>query len=101
VVGEAKFAKLQDEDELDKTLALLEDRGLLGRDPSGQPIRLAPHCAWSGLEQPGRQYATHHLRSLGNALQFLPTVDLGNVDCLEDLTGAIELYNTLIGLGRY
>jgi tetratricopeptide (TPR) repeat protein len=54
---------------------------------------------WSGLDDEARQetYQTLHAH-----FESLPMIeDWEQVERLEDLTPAIELFNTLIGLGRY
>ena len=55
--------------------------------------------AWNGLDPAAQQgvYAGLH-----DYFESLPKIDdWQQVESLEDLTPAIELYNTLIGLGRY
>ncbi|MCP4514519.1 MAG: hypothetical protein GY824_04725, partial [Delftia sp.] len=53
---------------------------------------------WSALDEAARQdvYGALHAH-----FEAVPAVELDEVNSLEDLTPAIELYNTLIGLGRY
>jgi tetratricopeptide (TPR) repeat protein len=88
------------ERELDGLLSELEDRGLLGWDRRANRYDLHPlvrGVVWSGLDESTRRSTYSvletHFKSLSLASQ--------GVNCLEDLAGAIELYNTLIGLGRY
>jgi tetratricopeptide (TPR) repeat protein len=101
LVGEAEWVKFADEAALDKTLADLEDRGLLGWDRRANRYDLHPivrGVVWSGLDD-GAKRNTYGV--LETHFRSLPAVDRENVNRLEDLTSAIELYNTLLGLGRY
>ncbi|MGO9271016.1 MAG: DUF4062 domain-containing protein [Terriglobia bacterium] len=86
---------------LDFALTELEDRGLLGWDRRANRYDLHPivrSVVWSGLDD-GTRRSTYGV--LETHFKSLPPVDQESVDSLEDLTGAIELYNALIGLGRY
>ena len=100
LVGESKACA--SEPELDAVLNELEDRGLVGWDKRANRYDLHPivrGVVWSGLgdESRGRVYS-----SLQVHFESLPEMDRWQkVDSLEDLTPAIELYNTLIGLRRY
>jgi len=91
-----------DERELDATLTDLEDRGLVGWDKRANRYDLHPivrGVVWGGLGQDTRRgiYTGLHAH-----FEVLPMIaDWRRVNSLEDLTPAIELYNTLIGLGRY
>ena len=100
VVGEATFAKLQDEAELNETLALLQDRDLTGWDRRANRYDLHPMvrgAVWSSLDD---STATHSLRSLGNTLHsYLPST--WTTSTAGKTSQASKLYNTLIGLGRY
>ncbi len=90
-----------DERELDAVLSDLEDRGLLGWDRRANRYDLHPivrGVLWSGLGDAARRRV---YTSLHAHFEALPAVDEGKVNSLDDLTPAIELYNTLIGLGRY
>ena len=88
--------------ELDAALTELEDRGLLGWDRRANRYDMHPivrGVAWNGLDPVAQQgvYAGLH-----DHFESLPKIDSWQqVESLEDLTPAIELYNTLIGLGRY
>lgn len=90
------------ENELDAALMELEDRGLLGWDKRGNRYDLHPivrGVVWAGLNNDMRRdvYTTLHAH-----FQAMPKIeDFEQVESLEDLTPAIELYNTLIGLRRY
>jgi tetratricopeptide (TPR) repeat protein len=91
-----------DENALDTALTELEDRGLLGWDRRANRYDMHPivrGVTWSGLDDEAR----HHIcQKLHAHFESLPMIeDWHQVDSLEDLTPAIELYNTLIGLARY
>lgn len=100
LIGEGKVCA--DERELDKVLTELEDRGLVGWDKRANRYDLHPlvrGVVWSGLNEDARRgvYTSLHAH-----FEAVPKVDdYHKVNSLEDLTSAIELYNTLIGLGRY
>jgi hypothetical protein len=89
------------EQALDSALAELEDRGLLGWDRRANRYDLHPivrGVTWGGLNEQARRdlYGALH-----DHFEALPTVDFDDINSLDDLTPAIELYNTLIGLARY
>jgi tetratricopeptide (TPR) repeat protein len=100
LIGEGK--PCADERELDKVLTELEDRGLVGWDKRANRYDLHPlvrGVVWSGLGDDTRRgvYTSLHAH-----FEAVPKIDdYLKVTSLEDLTPAIELYNTLIGLGRY
>jgi tetratricopeptide (TPR) repeat protein len=100
LIGEGKACG--DEHELDKVLTELEDRGLVGWDKRANRYDLHPivrGVVWSGL---GDDTQRGVYTSLHAHFEALPKIDnFLKVDSLEDLTPAIELYNTLIGLERY
>ncbi|HJQ34149.1 MAG TPA: DUF4062 domain-containing protein [Pyrinomonadaceae bacterium] len=91
-----------DERELDGVLTELEDRGLVGWDKRANRYDLHPlvrGVVWSGLSDDARRGI---YTSLHTHFEVVPKIDdFLKVNNLEDLTPAIELYNTLIGLGRY
>jgi tetratricopeptide (TPR) repeat protein len=95
--------KLFDEEtDLVAALTELEDRGLLGWDKRANRYDLHPivrGVVWGNLGEGARKgvyLSLHaHFESLPMADDYL------KINNLEDLTPAIELYNTLIGLGRY
>ena len=97
--GTKPFATLV---ELDATLGVLEDRGLLGWDRRANRYDLHPivrGVTWSGLGEDARVDVYDALRV---HFEAMPTIDdWEKVESLDDLTPAIELYNTLIGLSRY
>jgi tetratricopeptide (TPR) repeat protein len=89
--------------ELIDALADLEDRGLLGWDNRPGVNRYDLHpivrgVTWSGVPHDAQQaiYGTLQVH-----FQAMPMVDEEDVNSLEDLTPAIELYDKLIGLERY
>jgi tetratricopeptide (TPR) repeat protein len=99
LIGEGKACA--DERELDKVLTDLEDRGLIGWDKRANRYDLHPivrGVVWSGLGDDTRRGV---YTSLHTHFEALPKITEDKVSSLEDLTPAIELYNTLIGLERY
>ncbi|MET0646665.1 MAG: DUF4062 domain-containing protein [Pyrinomonadaceae bacterium] len=100
LIGEGKACA--DERELDGVLTELEDRGLVGWDKRANRYDLHPlvrGVVWSGLSDDARRGV---YTSLHEHFEAVPMVDDEHkVYSLEDLTPAIELYNTLIGLERY
>ena len=86
---------------LDATLADLEDRGLLGWDRRANRYDLHPivrGVVLSGLTESSRTdiYTTLHAH-----FEPIDTPAWQQVESLDDLTPAIELFNTLIELERY
>jgi tetratricopeptide (TPR) repeat protein len=100
LVGENK--PCASESELDPILNELEDRGLVGWDKRANRYDLHPivrGVVWSRLATK-TQHAVYS--SLHTHFAELPMIgDWRRVTGLEDLTPAIELYNSLIGMGRY
>ncbi|MEN3335244.1 MAG: hypothetical protein V7641_4609 [Blastocatellia bacterium] len=100
LIGENKV--FSNENELDAALMELEDRGLLGWDKRANRYDLHPivrGVVWAGLSKDMRRdvFTTLHAH-----FEAMPKIEnYLQVESLEDLTPAIELYNTLIGLGRY
>jgi tetratricopeptide (TPR) repeat protein len=100
LIGEGK--PFNDAQELDGALTELEDRGLVGWDKRANRYDLHPivrGVVWGGLGDVARQgvYTSLHAH-----FEAVPLIDnYLEVTSLEDLTPAIELYNTLIGLERY
>jgi tetratricopeptide (TPR) repeat protein len=92
----------RNERELDKVLTELEDRGLVGWDKRANRYDLHPlvrGVVWSGLNEDTRRGV---YTSLYVHFESLPMIDdWHKVNSIEDLTPAIELYGTLVGLGRY
>ncbi|MDT5121051.1 MAG: hypothetical protein QOC96_533 [Acidobacteriota bacterium] len=90
------------ETELVTALTELEDRGLVGWDKRANRYDLHPivrGVVWSGLGDDARRGVYTSLHAHFEAVPMID--DWHEVKSLEDLTPAIELYNTLIGLGRY
>jgi len=91
----------KNENELDAALSELENRGLVGWDKRANRYDLHPivrGVVWNGLANDTRNGV---FTSLHTHFDSVPKKDYDEVNNLEDLTPAIELYNTLIGLGRY
>jgi tetratricopeptide (TPR) repeat protein len=90
------------EQSLDATLTELEDRDLLGWDRAANRYDLHPvvrGVAWEQVGEPSRQRI---YTSLQTHFEALPQPGRWEeVKSLEDVTALIELYNTLLGLGRY
>ena len=87
----------------DAALTELEDRGLLGWDKTANRYDLHPivrGVVWGGLGDETKQGVYEVLHSHFEAIPDKHD-HYTQVESLEDLTPAIELYNTLIGLGRY
>jgi tetratricopeptide (TPR) repeat protein len=100
LIGEGK--PCADEQRLDEVLTELEDRGLLGWDRRANRYDLHPivrGVVWGSLSDDAQRGL---YTSLQEHFEALPMIDdYLQVNSLEDLTVAIELYNTLIGLKRY
>jgi hypothetical protein len=100
LVGEGKVCA--NEHELDEVLSELEDRELVGWDKRANRYDLHPlvrGVVWSGL---GEDTQRGVYTSLHAHFEALPMIDnYLEVNSLDDLTPPIELYNSLIGLGRY
>ncbi len=100
LIGDEK--PYDNEHELDEVLTELEDRGLVGWDKRANRYDLHPivrGVVWSSLGDDTRRgvYTSLHAH-----FEALPKIDNWyEVNSLEDLTSTIELYNALIGLGRY
>jgi tetratricopeptide (TPR) repeat protein len=86
--------------DLHQALADLEDRGLAGWDRRANRYDLHPivrGAVWHGLSSMGREIV---LENLHEHLTTLPTIGQLHPASVDDLTPAIELYHTLIALGR-
>ena len=89
-----------DEIVLDTVLTDLEDRGMVGWDRRGNRYDLHPvvrGVAWTALDPDARQDI---YQSLASHFEALPVVDQDAVKSIDDLTGLIELYHTLLNLKR-
>lgn len=87
---------------LDQALTDLEDRGLVGWDPRANRYDLHPivrGVVWSGLAEEGKRDVRETLRAHFEAVPMIE--DWEKVESLGDLTPAIELFHSLIGLGLY
>lgn len=87
---------------LDQALTTLEDKGLLGWDRNANRYDLHPivrGVVWNNLDSQ-RQYEIHG--SLKSHFEAMPAVeDYTQVESIEDLRSAIELYNSLIEMKLY
>jgi tetratricopeptide (TPR) repeat protein len=95
-----KFKLFSQETELDAALEELEDRGLLGWDRRANRYDLHPvvrGVVWNNLDQTSKRVT---YESLEEHFDSLPPIRK-EIRGIEDLAPAIELYNTLVGLGRY
>ncbi|HYP26250.1 MAG TPA: DUF4062 domain-containing protein [Blastocatellia bacterium] len=100
LIGEGKACI--DEQDIDKVLTELEDRGLVGWDKRANRYDLHPivrGVVWGSLSDDIKRGV---YTSLHTHFEAFPKIgDWKKVGSLEDLTPTIELYGTLIGLGRY
>lgn len=99
MVGKGRF--YQAERHLDSALTALEDRGLVGWDRQANRYDLHPvvrGVSWHSLGRIGRRILHE---SLVRHFQDLPVHVKNDVKSIDDLTGAIELYNVCIGLERF
>ena len=99
-VGKGKSCP--DENVLVAILADLEDRGLLGWDRHANRYGLHPIVRGVTWAELGSQTRHSIYQTLSTHFESLPTIDdWRQVESLEDLASVIELYSTLVGLGRY
>jgi tetratricopeptide (TPR) repeat protein len=87
---------------LDLILTELEDRGLVGWDKESNRYDLHPivrGVVWQALDGQSRKGIYTDLRNYFDAVPRPP--NYLKVESIEDLTPAIELYQSLIGLERY
>ncbi len=87
---------------LDLILTELEDRGLVGWDKKSNRYDLHPivrGVVWQALDGQSRQGIYSDLRTYFEAVPKPP--EYLKVERIEELTPAIELYQSLIGLERY
>ena len=85
----------------DRALADLDDRGLVGWDRRANRYDLHPivrGVVWSGAGEGDRQAIAERMRA---HFEPMPAMEWEKVERLEDLTPAIELYVSLIRLGRF
>lgn len=93
--------RITTESALDTILFALEDRGVLGWDRAANRYDLHPivrSVVWGGLDSNTRDsiYSTRV-----SHFEPIAKIDDDKIEKFEDLTPTIELYHTLIGLGRY
>jgi tetratricopeptide (TPR) repeat protein len=107
LVGREKWKPCRDDRALDAILTELEDRGLVGWDKAANRYDLHPvvrSVVWQAVDARARQDIYGDLYRYFEFRYFdaAPRPPAGeNVESLEDLTPGIELFHTLIGLGRY
>lgn len=92
---------LANEPALDHVLDQLEDRGLIGWDRRANRYDLHPvvrGVVWSAVKPTDKQ-ATYSAMQV--YFEAAPKIEEEDVNSLEDLTPAIELYHALIGLGKF
>jgi hypothetical protein len=95
-------SELRGEHALDRILTELEDRGLVAWDRQANRYDLHPivrGVVWASLSANAQQDIYRQLHNYFDAAPRPPEWD--KVESLEDLTPAIELYHSLIGLQRY
>lgn len=87
--------------ELDLALTELEDRGLLGWDKRANRYDLHPivrGVAWSSISREDKQDIYSDLQNHFGLISYRK--DWHQISSLDELTAPIELYNTLVALGR-
>lgn len=87
---------------LDAVLTELEDRGLVGWDKRANRYDLHPivrGVVWAALDPSAKQDIYGELHTYFDASPRPPETE--KVESLEDLTPAVELFDKLVGLGRY
>lgn len=92
---------LINEAQLDAELSELEDRGLLGWDRRANRYDLHPvvrGVTWHSLGRIGQRIIYENLQS---HFESLPSLGQDEVNSLDDLATAIELFYSLIGLENY
>ena len=102
LIGTEKQKPCRDDRALDATLTELEDRGLVGWGKTANRYELHPivrGVVWQALDARARRDIYGALHSYFDAAPRPPAWE--QVESLEDLTTGIELFHTLIGLGRY
>src|SRR5262249_6320256 len=89
------------EQQLDAALTALEDRGLLGWDRIANRYDLHPvvrGVAWERLDGLAKEGIYNDWRAHSEAVPADGGWD--HVTRVEEMTASLELYNTLVGLGR-
>ncbi|MCB0844968.1 MAG: DUF4062 domain-containing protein [Bacteroidetes bacterium] len=98
---EEKEKRFHSTADLDKALTTLEDKGLLGWDRKVNRYDLHPivrGVVWSHLDI-DRQYEIHG--SLRSHFEAMPVIKHTDVESLEDLRPAIELFHSLMEMKLY
>jgi tetratricopeptide (TPR) repeat protein len=91
----------RDERALDAALSALEDRGLVGWDKAANRYDLHPIVRSVVWGRVGDERRRQIYEALHSHFRTMPVRQWKQIDRLEDLTPAVELYGTLIGLERY
>jgi hypothetical protein len=102
LIGDGEQQPCRDQRALATLLTELEDRGLVGWDRAANRYDLHPivrGVVWGALDGAVRRGVYTHLHAYFEAVPKID--DYWEVTSMEDLTPAIELYHTLIGLGRF
>ena len=89
------------ENAFDRALAELDDRGLVGWDRRANRYDMHPivrGVVWSDASESDRQAIAERMRA---HFEPMPALEWEQVERLDDLTPAIELYVSLIRLGRF
>lgn len=100
LIGEGK--PCPDNDKLDEMLTDLEDRGLMGWNRQADRYEIHPivrSVVWGRVSEEAKRdiYTGLHAH-----FETVPRIEnYREVNKFEDLTPAVELYNALVGMGRY
>jgi tetratricopeptide (TPR) repeat protein len=89
------------ESQLDTVLASLEDRGLVGWDRRANRYDLHPVVRGVTLTALTDGEKAILYKTLHGYFEAMPPIDVDNAETFEDLTPVVELFNTLIALGRF
>ena len=95
-------SKLLIQKSLDHTLTDLEDRGLIGWDRHSNRYDLHPivrSVVWAALSSSAQKDIYYHLHGYFDAAP--KQLEWEKIECIDDLSTAIELYHSLIGLESY
>jgi len=102
LVGKGRQKPCRNDRALDATLTELEDRGLVGWDKAANRYDLHPivrGVVWQALDARAQRGIYRALHRYFDAAPKPPAWE--SVASIEDLTPGIELFHTLIELGRY
>ncbi|MCC6280419.1 MAG: DUF4062 domain-containing protein [Saprospiraceae bacterium] len=86
---------------LDKVLGELEDRGILSWERKSNRYDLHPVVRGVAWTLAGSEVQQVAYLALQGYFEAAPKIDYDDINSIEDLTPAIELYHALIGLGRF